>query len=126
MTDLANATPVAFVMVADRDRAVAWYRDVLGLTHKSADPFGDFFELSGGLLRMTRLPDFKPSAHSVFGWNVDDIGAAVAALKARGIALNIYDGMGQDANGIWTDAANGAKVAWFNDCEGNNLSLSQT
>ena len=77
-------------------------------------------------MRMTPMPDFRPHAHPVLGWDVPDITAAARELKAKGIALTIYDGMGQDADGIWTAPDGRAKVAWFTDPFGNVLSLSQT
>lgn len=126
MTDLASATPVAFVNVADRARAIAFYRDILGMTHKSGDDFGDFFNFNGGLMRLTVLPDYKPTGHPVIGWDVADIGGTAAMLKARGVAMTIYEGMGQDENGVWTAPDGTAKVAWFTDPDGNCLSLSQT
>ncbi len=124
---LADAKPVAFVGVGDRDAGLAFYRDRLGLAHRSADDFGDFFEFgSGGLLRMTAMPDFQASPHPVLGWDVADIRAAVEALTAKGIAFTVYEGMGQDALGIWTAPDGKNKVAWFSDPFGNVLSLSQT
>ena len=51
--------------------------------------------------------------------------AAVHALRDRGVSFSIYDGLGQDADGVWT-APDGTKVAWFADPDGNVLSLSQT
>jgi predicted enzyme related to lactoylglutathione lyase len=32
--------------------------------------------------------------------------------------------MGQDKNGIW-NSPSGARIAWFNDPDGNTLSLTQ-
>ncbi|MCR5879196.1 VOC family protein [Phenylobacterium sp. J367] len=74
---------------------------------------------------MTALPDYKAGAHPVFGWNVEDIVGAVRDLQARGVALTIYEGLGQDELGIWTAPDGKAKVAWFADPDGNVLSLSQ-
>lgn len=123
---LDNAKPVAFVSVRDRDEGRAFYEGVLGLKHKSRDDFGDFYELDGGLLRMTPMPDFQAHPHPVLGWDVPDIAAAARALKEKGITFAIYDGMGQDELGIWTAPDGKAKVAWFADPFGNVLSLSQT
>ena len=47
------------------------------------------------------------------------------ALAEKGVSFNIYDGMGQDALGIWTAPDGSAKVAFFNDPDGNGLSLTQ-
>ncbi len=124
-SNLSDATPVAFIHISDRDRALKFYGDTLGLELRSSDPFGDFLKSGAGLIRMTVLPDYKADAHPRFGWDVADIVAAVTALRDRGVEFNVYDGMGQDVIGIWT-SPDGSKVAWFNDPDGNLLSLSQT
>lgn len=116
--------PVSFVQVQDRAAGVAWYRDVLGLAHRSADEFGDEFAFGAGTLRLTALPGWTPGAHPVVGLEVADLRAAVARLKARGATFEIYAGYGQDADGVWTAPGGGAQVAWFRDCAGNLLSLS--
>ena len=125
MSNLLSATPVSFVNVGDRQRAMAFYCDTLGLSLRSSDDFGDFLDLGGALIRMTVLPDYKAGAHPVLGWNVDDITASVEALRDRGVVFTIYEGMGQDALGIWTAPDGQAKVAFFADPDGNMLSLSQ-
>lgn len=125
MVGRISGTPVAFVNVASRDRALAFYRDTLGLELRSSDDFGDFIQLDGGLLRLTALPDFKPGPHPVLGWHVRDITSAVTSMRERGVEFTIYPGMGQDELGIWTAPDGGAKVAWFTDPDGNVLSLSQ-
>lgn len=117
---------VAFVYVTDRSRALAFYGDLLGLEHKSADAFGDFLSAGNTLIRMTVMPDHQPSPHPVFGWDVPDIAAAAYALRRKDVSLIVYEGMGQDELGIWTAPEGKAKVAWFRDSEGNLLSLSQS
>lgn len=120
------STPVAFVNVAERDRALAFYTGVLGLTLKSSDGFGDFLAFGdGALIRLTALPGYAPTGHPVVGWNVADIVAAVQALTAKGVTMTIYEGLGQDAMGIWTSPDGAAKVAFFPDPDGNTLSLAQ-
>ena len=125
MTHRIDGQPVAFVYVADRGRAVAFYRDVLGCELRGSDDFGDFLQLGGALLRMTALPDWKAGPHPVLGWNVPDIVTTAKSLHARGVQFTIYDGMGQDELGIWRSPDGAAKVAWFTDSEGNVLSLSE-
>ena len=125
MTHQLLGTPVAFVLATDRARALAFYGETLGLALRSSDDFGDFIDMGGGLLRLTVIPGHGPSAHPVLGWTVEDIVASVAARAARGVVFTIYEGMGQDAMGIWTAPDGVAKVAFFNDPDGNVLSLSQ-
>jgi catechol 2,3-dioxygenase-like lactoylglutathione lyase family enzyme len=125
MTQNIQGTPVAFVNVSDRDRGLAFYRDTLGLPLHGSDDYGDFLRLDGALLRLTALPDYQAGPHPVLGWNVPDIAATAATLRARGITFTIYPGMGQDELGIWSSPDGTAKVAWFADPDGNVLSLSQ-
>ncbi|KPF80095.1 hypothetical protein IP88_00920 [alpha proteobacterium AAP81b] len=121
----ADAVAVAFVNVSDRAAGLAFYRDVLGLELVASDDFGDFFRLGAARLRMTMIADHKGNGFPVFGWQVGDIAATARALAAKGVALTVYPGMGQDELGIWAAPDGGAKVAWFNDPDGNCLSLNQ-
>lgn len=125
MIDTISGTPVAFVNVANRDRALSFYRDTLGLKLASTDDYGDFLQLDGALLRLTVLPDYQAGAHPVLGWHVRDVVATAAVLRERGVSFTIYPGMGQDELGVWTAPDGRAKVAWFADPDGNVLSLSQ-
>lgn len=121
-----NSRTVAFVYATDLERAVTFYRDTLGLTLRSRDAFGAFLEGAGALIRMTPMADFQPGQHPVVGWDVPDIASAVRALKAAGVSFTVYEGMGQDALGIWSSPDGGARIAWFADPDGNVLSLSET
>jgi predicted enzyme related to lactoylglutathione lyase len=67
--------------------------------------------------------ELSPQPFTIFGWQVDDLDATLAALAERGIEFLRYDGMGQDDRGVWT-APGGTRIAWFNDPDGNNLSLN--
>ena len=62
---------------------------------------------------------------TAFERTVSDIRAAVAGLRAKGITFKVYEGFGQDADGIWSPPGGGAQVAWFADPDGNVLSLTQ-
>lgn len=120
-----SATPVAFLYVGDRERALGFYQGTLGFELRGSDDFGDFIDLGPAFVRMTVMPDYKASPHPALGWNVEDIAAAAEALRDRGVAFTVYEGMGQDALGIWTAPDGKTKVAWFADPDGNVLSLSQ-
>ncbi len=118
--------PVAFVYTRDRARARDFYAGTLGLAVQSDDAFGMSFDLGGGMLRLTEMADFVAGPHPVAGWDVDVMSEAVDGLEAAGIAPRIYEGMGQDSRGIWTSPDGAAKIVWFNDPDGNLLSLSET
>ena len=126
MTSLAQASPITFILTSDRAAAMSFYTGVLGLPIVSEDGFAVTFALAGGmLLRLSDLPGHRAMDHTVLGWTVPDMAAAVADLRARGVTFKIYEGFGQDADGIWSPPGGGAKVAWFADPDGNVLSLTQ-
>jgi len=123
---LTDAEPMTFVLTADRAKSRPFYEDVLGLPVVGEDDFAVTFRLANGTpLRLTSLPGHVPSDHTVLGWTVSDIAAAVAELKRKGVAMNIYEGFGQDEDGIWHAPDRSAKLVWFNDPEGNVLSVKQ-
>lgn len=122
---LAHAVPVTFINTADRKTSEAFYRDVLGLTFVVDDGFAAVFDLAGAVLRITELEGYAAGPHPALGWSVADITATMQALVARGVTPTIYEGFGQDALGIWTAPDGMAKVAWFNDPDGNVLSLTE-
>jgi hypothetical protein len=62
----------------------------------------------------------------VLGWQVPDIAQAIRDLTSKGVTMTIYEGYGQDALGVWTSPDGKAKVAWFNDPDGNVLSLTES
>jgi catechol 2,3-dioxygenase-like lactoylglutathione lyase family enzyme len=125
--DLATSgKPVTYVYVADIERGLAFYRDTLGLAvvPDSADPYGCFLDLPGGLLRLTLISDHKASEHPVLGFEVADIAGTIAGLRGRGLTFDIFEGYGQDADGVCT-MPDGMKLAFFKDADGNALTLSQ-
>jgi catechol 2,3-dioxygenase-like lactoylglutathione lyase family enzyme len=125
MNIFESSTPVAFLYIKDRERALAFYRGALGLELRSSDDFGDFLDLGNALARMTVLPDHVAGPHPVLGWNVGDISAVVKALRDRGVVFNIHEGMGQDASGIWSSPDGRSRVAFLSDPDGNVLAVSQ-
>ena len=121
---LNAARIVAFVATAKPDRALAFYRDTLGLPLLSNDEFAVAFDANGIMLRVTKLREFTPLPFTVLGWQVADLTAALAELRGRGVSFERFPGMQQDRDGAWT-APGGARIAWFKDPDGNLLSVSQ-
>ena len=115
---------IAFVATTDPQRAKAFYAGTLGLRLTGEDPFALVFDAAGTMLRVATVPALKPPGHTVLGWNVRDIDRVVRDLAEKGVAFRRYDGMSQDAQGIWTSPS-GARIAWFLDPDGNTLSLTE-
>jgi hypothetical protein len=66
-------------------------------------------------------------------WEVADLEATVAALRARGVVFEEYDlpglktvgGIAQVAGNYPSRGGIGEKAAWFRDSEGNLLGIGQ-
>ena len=121
---LAAAKPVAVIWTRDRARAALFYRETLGLRMKFEDDYAVVFDVGGIDLRVSTVPDFTPHEHTVLGFNVPDVTAAVKALRERGVKFNIHQGFNQDALGILSLPNSALRVAWFNDPDGNVLSVT--
>lgn len=122
----ASAAPVTFVITANRAAAKAFYADVLGLRMLGEDDHAVTFDAGNRTpLRLTTMPGYVAAGHTVLGWHVADLRVVMAGLAAKGAVFKRYDGMGQDADGVWRSPDGGAKLAWFTDPDGNVLSLTQ-
>jgi len=115
---------IAFVPTTDLPRARAFYAETIGLPVTEESPFACVFDANGTMLRLTPVRKLSRTRYTVLGWNVADIAATVAALVAAGVSFVHYRGMDLDDAGIWTSPG-GDRVAWFEDPDGNMLSLTQ-
>ena len=101
-----------------------FYEERLGLKFVSDDGFALVMDANGTMLRVVRVGKFTPAPFTILGWEVEEIHAAVAALAANGMEFKRVPQLEQSVDGVW-GAPGGAKVAWFEDPDGNVLSLSQ-
>jgi catechol 2,3-dioxygenase-like lactoylglutathione lyase family enzyme len=126
MSNLRQAKAVIMIMTAKPEASVRFYRDVLGLDYLGQDTYSHRFSLKETEVRITQLATFTASEHPVLGFEVSDIVAIITALNSKGVQMNRYDYFDQDSLGIWHDPQTQAQVAFFNDPDGNSLSLKQT
>ena len=105
--------------VRDMDRAVAFYRDVIGLTHLFTVGALGFLDAGGVRLYLHACDGDEWRAGSVLYFTVDDIGATFAALQAAGVKT------AGDPHAIYTDDQAGVEewMAFFEDTEGNMLAV---
>ncbi|MGE3327929.1 MAG: VOC family protein [Acidimicrobiia bacterium] len=110
--------------VTDVERAVAFYRDVVGL--RLIAKFGPlaFFDLGGVRLSVSQAQD-APARNSVLYFAVDDVRAARAELQSRGVRFVdephvIFD----DHDGVFGEPGQAEWMTFFEDPEGNLLALS--
>lgn len=121
---LSDSSIVAFVPTKDSTRARAFYEGVLGLRFLRDDGFAVVMQGKENKIRIVKMRDFTPAQYTILGWEVPDITAAVQELTRLGVVFSRYNSNSQDELGIWT-TPDDSKVAWFNDPDGNVLSVSQ-
>jgi catechol 2,3-dioxygenase-like lactoylglutathione lyase family enzyme len=115
---------VTFLLTKNPEACLRFYRDTLGFNFLRDDGFALVFNAHGTILRISKMPEFTPAQHTILGWELEDVSAAVGELAGKGVIFERYPNMGQDEKGVATFPT-GDKVAWFKDPDGNVLSLSQ-
>jgi len=121
---LGSTRIMAFIPTRDATKARAFYEGLLGLRVVSEDQFALVLDANGIMVRVTKVPEFKPQQFTILGWAVPNVEQAVSGLQKEGSTSKDTVSRGQDDRGIWA-APGGAKVAWFKDPDGNVLSVSQ-
>ncbi|WP_026909473.1 VOC family protein [Patulibacter minatonensis] len=132
MSALHNARAVTKLPAQDLERARAFYRDRLGL-----EPVE---EREGGLRYVCGATEFHlfassgsaSGASTQMGFEVDDLRAAVAELRGRGLELATFELGDLDVTdqvvtvpGNYPSKGTGELGAFFFDSEGNLLALGQ-
>jgi lactoylglutathione lyase len=102
----------AIKYVADMDKAVAFHRDVLGLTLKFASPFWSEFDTGATTLALHAASDEHPAGNVQLGFASDDLAGFYAAREANGISFT------QPPTPM-----HGQTIARFLDCEGAETSV---
>jgi catechol 2,3-dioxygenase-like lactoylglutathione lyase family enzyme len=121
---LRDTNAVATLGVKDLQAARKFYRDTLGLSQVDAE--GDEVVVFGS--GDTKINVYKSSfagtnRATAVTWTVgDDLEGLVRSLKAKGVNFEHYDLPNTKHEGD-VHVADGTKVAWFKDPDGNILSL---
>lgn len=118
--DLGDATVGQLLIPVERlDRAIEYYRDVLGLKYLfSAPPQMSFFQ-AGNVRLLVGVPEAGQGRErgSTVYFKVSDIHAVHATLSQRGVHF------GSDPKLIHTTATSELWLAEFRDPDGNQLAL---
>jgi catechol 2,3-dioxygenase-like lactoylglutathione lyase family enzyme len=125
MTNMLEAQKVVvFLATADGSRARDFYERILGLKVVSDEDFALVLDANGTPIRIQKIGPFTPHPFTALGWQVTNIDDTIDALRERGVTFQTFSGMQQDERGVWRSPS-GARVAWFEDPDGNTLSLTQ-
>lgn len=122
---MLSASRLQSIILTSRiTEARQFYRDVLALPLRTISDGALVFDVRGSDLRVSPVASTTPSAHTVMGFAVADLDATIAALQARGISFERFEGLSHDDRGAVV-TPDGARVAWFRDPDGNILSIVQ-
>jgi catechol 2,3-dioxygenase-like lactoylglutathione lyase family enzyme len=125
---LNNARIEARIPTQDLARARRWYAEKLGLEPAEERDGGLRYEGATGVFCLFASAGRSDGSFTQLGFYVDDIEAAVAGLRARGVVFEHYDGAVNgimDIEGNYPSKGRGERAAWFRDSEGNMLGVAQ-
>ena len=130
---LAHSDVATRLPAQDLKRARAFYADKLGLEPVEERPGGLRYRCGGGAFALFASAGAASGTHTQMGWEVADLEATVATLRARGVVFEEYDlpglktvgGIAQVEGNYPSRGGIGEKAAWFRDSEGNLLGLGQ-
>lgn len=123
---LTQATMTTMLPVKNFPRALDFYLNKLGLAPIGPQLDGKFLLRCGGGGEIGLVPRHEgtKAEHTAAGFRVDDIGAEIRELKARGVKFYDYDLPGlKTVDHVCVYGAE--KAAWFGDSEGNILCLHE-
>ena len=90
------------------------------------------YRVAGGEFALYQSGGAPSGEHTQMGFEVEDIDAAVAELRQRGVVFEEYDIPGlttvggiADIEGNYPSKGTGERGAWFRDSEGNMLGIGQ-
>jgi catechol 2,3-dioxygenase-like lactoylglutathione lyase family enzyme len=125
---LGSAIVEARLPTRDLARARRWYSDKLGLEPVEERDGGLRYEGQAGVFCLFASAGSSDGSFTQMAFDVDDIEATVAGLKARGVAFEEYPGCVNsimDIEGNYPSKGSGERAAWFRDSEGNLLGIAQ-
>jgi catechol 2,3-dioxygenase-like lactoylglutathione lyase family enzyme len=131
-TMLADSQVATRLPVKKLERARRFYSEKLGLEPMEERPGGLCYRCGPGYFALFESAGAASGTHTQMAWEVVDIEATVAMLRARGVVFEEYDLPGlKTVNGIAEIEGNypskgvGERGAWFRDSEGNLLGIGE-
>ena len=129
ITSLTHST----IWVLDQAAAKKFYAEKLGLEPVEERPGGLLYQVAGGEFALFASAGAPSGEHTQMGWEVDDLDAVVAALRARGVVfeeyslpgMSVVDGIVEVEGNYPSKGGRGERAVWFHDSEGNLLGIGQ-
>ena len=125
---MLSVAPVTTMLpVMDMQRARDFYEGKLGMKPVGLKPDGKFvYACSGGSAFIALFPKEggTKADHTAISFQVNEIGAEIAALKKAGVVFEDYDFPGlKTVDHVCVLGSE--KAAWFKDTEGNYLCIHE-
>lgn len=119
-----NSIAMATLAASDQERARKFWKDVFGLEPVRNDVGGDFYVIGGVGVLVYESQFAGTNKATAFSIMTDDLDRDMAALRAKGVVFHDYDLPGiKTENGVVD--MDGERGAWFDDSEGNIISIAQ-
>jgi catechol 2,3-dioxygenase-like lactoylglutathione lyase family enzyme len=120
---LGSSDVCATIAVRDLGAAQKFYGEVLGLEQSMESPGGVFYKSgnSGVFVYPTEFAGTNKATYA--SWMVDDVEAAVEALKAKNVNFLQYDNIPGGTREGDIHVMGELKAAWFTDPDGNILNI---
>ena len=116
---LEGATVHTTLPAMDMERAAKFYTEKVGATAAEKGEGGAFFAIGDAKFSIYPTPNPNRGGHTQMGIRVNDVPAAVADMRSRGVVFEEYDFPGlKTVDGV-ADLGGGSAAAWFKDTEGN-------
>lgn len=123
---LSECRIAAVAAVSDLARARSFFEDSLGLSAIDSGAGGEevVYQCGSGTgLMVYSSPEHAGKGSATLAcWEVSDLEAEMASLKAKGVEFELYEGFDQNPEGVLD--MGGGKVAWFTDPDGNTFALA--
>jgi catechol 2,3-dioxygenase-like lactoylglutathione lyase family enzyme len=128
-----NAHIAARLPAQDLERARRFYSEKLGLEPVDERPGGLLYRGATGEFAIFLSAGESPGTFTQMGWEVEDIEAVVAELRARGVefeevdlpGLKTVDGIAEVEGNYPSKNSSGERAAWFRDSEGNLIGMGE-
>jgi catechol 2,3-dioxygenase-like lactoylglutathione lyase family enzyme len=88
---LSNADVATMIPAQDLDTTRRFYEEVLGFSPISEDPGSVSYRAANGQFNLYQTEFAGTAQHTLIGWTVPDIAAAVRELADKGVAFERYD-----------------------------------
>jgi catechol 2,3-dioxygenase-like lactoylglutathione lyase family enzyme len=121
---LASSRLQTIICTSRLSEAERFYGEVLALPLKGRSHGGLIYDVGGSDLLVAPVPSTQPSAHTLIGFAVPDLGQVTTELDKQGVRWERIPGLPHDEAGVVVTPW-GARVVWLRDPDGNLLSIVQ-